>query len=196
MLPKAFYICLLKKRNMKGYILSLLLLILITSCAPKVDVDIAKPVEETVEKTPAEKPEEIIEEELEKPEAEENIIEIRETSFSPNEKTIERNTEIEWIKKDKRDYKLVCYLGGTRVIQSPDLKEGDSFEYEFREEGEYTCITVPYGLRNIIRVGKTELLSPTGRAVSENIGIKGNPFGAILLITLAILLLFFRKKKK
>jgi plastocyanin len=192
MLPKAFYICLFKERSMKRYMLSLLLLILITSCAPEVEVDIAKPVEET----PTKEPEEGIEVELEEPEVEENIIEIRESSFSPKEKTIEKDTEIKWIKKDKRDYKLVCYLKGTRIIQSRDLKEGDSFTYKFSEEGEYTCITVPYGLRNIITVAKTELFSPTGRAVSANIGIKGNPLTVIILMAISLLLFFYSRKKK
>ena len=183
---------------MKKYTLLLLLLItLITSCAPKVEVDIAKPVEET----PIEEPKEIIEE-LKEPKPEEtslkeNIIEIKEDSFYPKEKTIEKNTEIKWLKKDARDYKIICYFEGTRVIQSPDLKEGDSFTYNFLEEGEYTCITTPYGLRSTITVGAIPLLSPTSSAViSEGTSIKGASLAAIALIAIVVLLFFIYGRKR
>jgi len=179
---------------MKEYILLILLTILLTSCAPKVDVDIAKPVEET----PIEEPEEITADEAEEISLEENTIEIKEDSFYPQQKTIEKNTEIKWIKKDTRDYNLNCYLEGTRVIQSPDLKEGDSFTYTFHEEGKYTCITTPYGLRNIITVKAQPLLSPTGRAVlKEGKGINGISLAAMIIITIALILAFnYGRKKK
>ena len=184
---------------MKRYTLLLLLIILLTSCAPKVEIDIAKPVEET----PIEEPKEIIEEEPKEPKPEEksleeNIIEIKEDSFYPKEKTIEKNTEIKWLKKDTRDYKIVCYLEGTRVIQSPDLKEGDSFTYNFLEEGGYTCITIPYGLRSTITVeAQKPLLSPTSSAViSEGTSIKGASLAAIALIAIVVLLFFIYGRKR
>jgi len=139
---------------------------------------------------PEEKPDELI---LEKPETISggNIIEIREDAFYPNEKTIKKNTEIKWIKKDTRLYKIACYLGGDRVILSSELKENDFFTYTFLEEGEYTCITFPYGLRNVITVGSSPFLSPIGGVV----GVGGSPtLGAGLIIAIAILaaiILFF-----
>ncbi len=184
--------------------------------APIIEVEEAQLVEEKVEK-----PEEILEEsqkseisegletesqsepaEMIPPEPEqpskENIIEIRKDAFYPKEKIITKNTEIKWVKKDTRDYNLNCYLGGTRVIQSPDLKEGDSFTYIFLEEGKYTCITTPYGLRNIITVETQPLLSPTGRVVlKEGQGIDGFSLAAMIIITMALILAFsYRGKKK
>lgn len=175
---------------MKQYMI-FLLLVLIISCAPTVEVDRAKPVEDVQE------PEEIVEEAPEEvileEEEEENTIEIKEDSFYPVEKVIGKNTEIKWVKKDTRDYRITCYLEGTRVIQSPDLKYGDSFTHVFLKEGEYTCITVPYGLRNIITVeAEKALLSPTGSAaVSESKDIKETVFASIsMLIAVVIFLLF------
>lgn len=184
---------------MKEYIILSLLTILITSCAPKVEVETAKPVEEPIEepKEIIEKQEEVIEE-PEETSLEENIIEIKEDSFYPKEKIIEKNTEIKWVKKGRKDYKIGCYLEGTRVIQSPNLKQGDSFTYTFLKEGEYTCITTPYGLRSTITVeGRKVLLSPTGSAViGESNNIKGASFAAIALIAIIILLFFIYGRKR
>ena len=182
---------------MKQYILLLTILaILITSCAPVVEVEDAQPTEpiEEPEET-TEEPEEVI---LEEPEPDENIIEINPDAFSPKEKTISKNTEIKWIKKDTRDYKIVCYLGGTRIIQSPNLKEGDSFIYTFLQEGKYTCVTVPYGMRNIITVeAEAPLLSPTGSAVISQKSIaKGAPLAAVAMIAIIALLFFIYGRKR
>lgn len=187
---------------MKKYILLLLLTVLITSCAPKVEVENAQQVEETPIEQPKEiikeEPKEITQEEAEETSLEENIIEIKEDSFYPKKKTIEKNTEIKWIKKDRKDYKIGCYLEGTRVIQSPNLKQGDSFTYTFLKEGEYTCITTPYGLRSTITVeGRKALLSPTGSAViGESNNIKGASFAAIALISIIVLLFFIYGRKR
>lgn len=183
---------------MKKYIFLLLLIVLITSCTPKVEVDIAKPAEET----PKEEIKEVIKEESKEQEIpeleEENNIEIKEDSFYPKEKTIEKNTEIRWIKKDPRMYKVACYLEGNRIALSPDLKENDSFTYRFLKEGEYICITFPYGLRNIIKVeAKTSLLSPTGSAViNEGTTIEKASLAAIALIAIIILLFFIYGRKR
>jgi len=148
------------------------MIILITSCAPKVEVDKAKPVEEAYVKEPEEaigQPIEKSEEVIEKPKetapvppvpvpeepeetALEETIEISDNSFSPNEKTVKINTKVTWVKKDKRDYKIACYLESIRVVLSPTLKDGDSFTYTFLKEGEYSCITTPYGMRSTIEV--------------------------------------------
>ena len=172
---------------MKQYILIALLIILITACAPKVEVE---------EATPTEVPEEVMEEiVLEEPEEviiEENIIEIKEDSFYPAKKTVDKNTEIKWVKKDVRRYKIGCYLEGTRVIQSPDLEENEEFIYTFLQEGEYTCITTPYGLRSTIIVEpEAPLLSPTGRVVaSEGKGAKGASLAVIAVLAIVTLLFF------
>lgn len=182
---------------MKQYIPVILLIILITSCAPIVEVEEAQPVEEPREII-EEEPEEVILEDAKETTIEENIIEIGESSFSPAEKIISKNTEIKWVKKDTRNYKLACYLEGTRITQSPDLKQGDTFTYTFLKEGEYTCITTPYGLRNIITVeANAPLLSPTGSAVRIGEGnIKGASIAAIALIAIISLLFFIYRKKQ
>lgn len=184
---------------MRPYILLLIMIILITSCAQKAEVEKAKPEKET----PMQEPEEIIKEEAQEPEMEETgqeegIIEIKKDSFYPAEKTIEKNTEIKWIKKDTRDYKIACYLDGARVIQSPDLKEGDSFAYTFLKEGEYTCITVPYGMRNIIKVeAEMQLLSPAASAISSrNKSIKGGPLAAAAMASIIVILFFIYGRKR
>lgn len=184
---------------MRKFLFLAVLAILLVSCTPIIEVDKAKPAEEI----PLKEPEEIVTKEIEKPApeeiiAEENIIEVNEDSFSPAEKTIKKNTEIEWVKKDVRDYKIACYLGGIRIIQSSNLKEGDSFAYTFLEEGKYTCITYPYGLRNIITVEAPQpLLSPTGSAVvNENSSMKGAPFAAITLVSVVVLLFFIYGRKR
>lgn len=187
---------------MKQYVAMLLLAILIASCAPKEELKTQPTGETPVENIPAEEPEGIITQEpkepiIEEKSLEENTIEIKEDSFYPAEKTIEENTEIKWVKEDKRVYKIACYLDGDRVTLSPDLKEGDSFTYTFLKEGEYTCITSPYGLRNIINVeAKQQLLSPTGGAIiGENKSIKGASLAAIALVVI-MLLLFFKYSRK
>lgn len=189
---------------MKQYILLTLLIILITSCAPKVEIDIAKPVEDV----PIEKPKEVIEEKpkeitQEEPKAEEispeeNTIEIKEDSFYPKEKTIEKNTEIKWTNKDKKEHKIACYLSGTRVTTSSNLKQEDSFAHTFLKEGDYTCIDAIHGLRSTITVeAQQQLLSPTGSAViSESTSIKGTSLAAIALIAIIILLFFIYGRKK
>ena len=178
---------------MKQYVLFVLIMILITACAPKVEVDIAKPV-----KTPAEQPRDIIESPkdtvTEKPitPQETNMVEIRQDAFYPEEKSIQENTEIKWIKKDTRTYKIVCYLDGARVVLSEDLKQGDTFTYKFEKEGKYTCITSPYGLRNVINVEPKEMLSPTGYVVAGN--NPESPFGssiALVAVLSVIALSFF-----
>ena len=182
---------------MKQYIPIIFLIILITSCAPVIDIEEAQPVEETPTEEPIETPEEVILEEPKTEESsEENIIEVG-YSFSPAEKTIQKGTEIKWIKKDTRNYKIACYLKGTRITQSPDLKQGDTFTYTFLENGKYTCITTPYGLRNVIAVEESApLLSPTGNIVIGNIRTKGNPLAAIALIAIISLLAFVYRKRK
>jgi plastocyanin len=200
-LPKDFYISYHKNNNMKQYILLLaLLMILITSCAPIIDVEEAQPVEtpeEVIEEVTPEEPEEVILEESEETILE-NTIEINPDAFSPEEKTISKNTEIKWVKKDTRDYKIGCYLEGTRVIQSPNLKEGDSFTYTFLQEGKYTCITTPYGLRNIITVeANAPLLSPTGTVILNQESLaKGAPLAAVAMIAIIALLFFIYGRKR
>ena len=174
-------------------------MILTISCAPIVEIEEAQPVKEPeeVKEPAAEEPEEVI---LEEPEETnlENTIEINPNAFFPKEKTISKNTEIKWIKKDTRDYKIGCYLGGTRIIQSPNLKEGDSFTYTFLQEGKYTCITTPYGLRNIITVeAEAPLLSPTGSVILKQETIaKGAPLAAIAMIAIIALLFFIYGRKR
>jgi len=130
-------------------------------------------------------------------EEDENIIEIRKDSFIPKEKTIEEGTLVEWIKKDERDYQIACYLGGNRVTLSPSLKEDESFTYVFSKKGTYTCITTPYGLRNIINVlEKGALMSPTGGAVSfESKDLSRGGLAGALLVGIAILLFFIYRKR-
>ena len=174
-------------------------MILITSCAPITDVEEAQPTKEPEEAINA--PEKAIEEVIFEESGEtsmENTIEINPDAFSPEEKTISKNTEIKWIKKDTRDYKIGCYLEGTRIIQSPDLKEGDSFTYTFLQEGIYTCITTPYGLRNIITVGsEAPFLSPTGSVVINQESLaKGAPLAAIAMIAIIALLFFIYGRKR
>ena len=193
---------------MKQYtLLSLIILVIfLTSCTPIRDVDTAKPVEtpigeptgtieepKTVEETKLEKPTETVE----KPTIQKNIIEINPDAFNPKEKIISLNTEIKWVKKDSRDYKIACYLNGNRITQSSDLKEGDSFTYTFLKEGEYTCITSPYGLRNIINVKSSQqaMLSPTGSAVIGDIKISRAPFAAVALLGIITLLFFVYGRK-
>ncbi len=188
---------------MKQYAAILLLVILIASCAPKEEPKTQPTGETPVENIPAGEPEEIITQEPKEPIIEEKVLEentitIKEDSFYPAEKTIEIDTEIKWTKKDDRVYKIACYLNGNRVTLSPDLKEGDSFTYTFLKEGEYTCITSPYGLRNIIKVeAKQQLLSPTGGAIiGENKSIKGASLAAIALVVMMLLLFFKYNRKK
>jgi len=191
-----------KERSVFTPILVILLIIVVIisfkSKAPAVEE--AQQVEETPAEVPVETPELIEAEkpkEIEQISLEENIIEIREDAFYPKEKTIGKNTEIKWIKKDPRDYKIVCYLKGTRVIQSPDLNEGDSFMYDFLEDGEYTCITVPYGLRSTIIVETQPLLSPTGGAIIGNgKRMDGASFIGIILIAITALLYYVGIKRK
>ncbi len=201
MLPKGFYISIIKNCTMRQYIILLLLIILLTSCAPKVDVDTAKPVEELREepKEAIEKWEEAIEEEpgVEEVSLEENTIEIKENIIDPERKVIERNTEITWVNKDKKEHKIACYLGGTRVTTSSNLKQEDSFVYTFLKEGDYTCIDAIYGLRSTIIVeGQKALLSPTGRAVIGEGEISRASFAAIALIAIIVLLFFVFGRKR
>ena len=180
---------------MKQYLIIILTILLITACAPVVEVEEAQPVEPEVIKEPEETEleEPIIEETVE-----ENLIEIKEDGFYPAEKTIAKNTEIKWVKNDPRTYNIACYLEGARVTMSSDLGEGDSFTYTFIKEGEYTCLTFPYGLRNIITVeAQQALLSPTGSAIRiEGKGVKGASLAAITLIAIVALLIFIYKKKR
>jgi len=187
---------------MERYIALLIVIIFLTSCAPVVEIETAKPVEEQIEE-----PKEIIEEQeeiIEEPEVEEtipeeeNIIEIKESIIYPEKKTIEKNTEIKWINKDKKQHKIACYLEGTRVTTSSNLNQEDSFTYTFLKEGEYTCIDAIYGLRSKITVeGQKALLSPTGSSViSESKSIKATPFAAIAVIAIIILLFFIFGRKR
>ncbi len=180
---------------MKQYWLLVFLIVIVTACAPKVEVEKALPAEEPIEvpqetEVSLEEPEEILEP---------NLIEIMESGFLPEEKTIKKNTEIKWLKKDSRNYKIACYLLGERVIQSNDLQEGDSFTYKFLIEGEYTCITVPYGLRSTVTVRSEQpLLSPTGGVIikSRDINLKGASLTATAIFALVILLFFIYGRKR
>ena len=195
--------------SMKQYLLIMILIILVTACAPKVEIEEAYPVgetetgkesktniEEPVIQEPAELPAEVLK--TEEITSIENLIEIEEDSFYPKEKIIRKDTKVEWIKKDARSYKLACYLEGTRVIQSPDLKQGDTFTYKFLKDGEYTCITYPYGLRSTITVRTTApLLSPTGNVVlNGDKGINGASLAVMAIIAITLLLFFNHGRKK
>lgn len=129
---------------------------------------------------------------------EENIIEIMADSFYPDKKTVNKNTEIKWVNSGNKEFRVACYLGGTRVTTSSNLKENDFFTYTFIEGGEYTCITYPYGLRNTIIVESEQpLLSPTGSAVIGGSGsLKGASLSAIALIAIIILLFFIYGRKR
>jgi len=186
----------------------LLLVILVTACAPVVEVEDAQPVEDAViEEGVAEETEEVVEEVvLEKEEAvDENVIEITKDGFNPVEKTVEPYTDIKWVKKDDpRDYKIACYLGGARATMSSNLKEGDHFIYTFINEGEYTCLIFPYGLRSTITVETAPLLSPTGRVVTnvnggglsmgeflESIKVGESNFLGLIAILSVMMVIFF-----
>ncbi len=199
---------------MKQYAL-LLLIILLSSCAPTVEVDTAKPVE-----TPAEKPTEAIEQpELEEPEETKleepaetkleepvetepkepissNIIEILEKNIKPNEKTIDKDTEIKWVNKDKKEHKIACYLNGQRVTTSENLKQDDFFTYSFLKEGEYTCIDAIYGLRSKITVEPQALLSPTGNVILNSTKLTPAPFTTIAMIGIVTLIFFIYGRKR
>jgi len=191
---------------MKLLTLTIFLIILITSCAQEADIDVVEPkvtIAEPEEIDTIVEPEEptkaIEEEKLEetkKPSKEENIIEMREGSFYPKDKTIKANTEITWIKKDPREYKIACYLEGDRIAVSPNLKEGDSFTHIFLKGGEYTCITFPYGLRSTIIVEDVApLLSPTGNVIIDA-KLKISPIAAIVFAAIIVLIvIIFRRKK-
>jgi len=182
---------------MKPYFVLIFLGILITACAPTIEVEKAQTPEVVDDIQVPPEPQELEIPEEPTPETTENIIEILETSFKPAEKTITQNTEIKWIKKDSRKYKLACYLDGTRIVLSPDLLEGDSFTYTFLKDGKYTCITTPYGLRNIINVESQPFLSPTGSAIQiGDDGIKRASFAGIAMIGIMIGILFIYRKKK
>jgi len=206
MLPKSLYIGTTKDRDMKQYAL-LLLIILLSSCAPTVEVDTPKPAEtpieeqiESIEEPEIEDEEVELEEPetIEEPRVEENIIEIKPDGFYPKEKTISINTEIKWVKKDSRDYKIACYLSGNRITQSPILKEEDTFTYTFLKEGQYTCLTAPFGLRNIINVESSQqaLLSPTGSAVIGDVNISRAPFAVVALLAIIVLLFFVYGRRR
>lgn len=195
---------------MKLPILAIILTIIITACAPKVDIDVAQPVEEPTQEAKVEEPEiintepeqieepETILEEPKEPIIEDNTIEIKEDSFYPKHKSINANTEIIWINKDTRQHKISCYLSGTRVTTSSNLNQEDSFSYVFVKEGDYTCIDAIYGLRSTIRVNDAApLLSPTGSAiVLDEVNLKTAPIAAIALIAIIVLLVFIFRKKK
>jgi len=207
MLPKDFYIVASKNNNMKQYIIIIALIILITACTPKVDIEKAQPAEGT----PPEEPEAPIEMIPEEPKTQDNTIEIKEDAFYPKEKTIQENTIIRWINKDQKQHKISCYLGGTRVTTSENLEEGDSYGYTFIKDGEYTCIDAIYGLRSTITVGsEAPLLSPTGKVteksllsptgsvvVSGSTSLKGAALAGIAVIAIIALLFFiFARKRK
>ena len=192
---------------MKKYIILLLLAILISSCTTQTQTEeptpVTPPIEEPetppIEEPPVEEPQETVTQEPQIEPQKENTIEIKESSFDPVEKIIGKNTEIEWINKDKKEHKIACYLSGTRVTTSSNLNEEDSFTYTFLQEGQYTCIDAIYGLRSTITV-KTEqsLLSPTGNIALEGgtKSIKGASLAAMALIALMLLLFFSYGKKR
>lgn len=187
---------------MKQYILFILLIILIASCAPKVEVEKAKQVEQipVEEVKKIEEPKEIIPEEpkVEEISLEKNTIEIKEDSIYPKEKTIEKDTEIEWVNKDKKEHKIACYLSGIRVTTSSNLKEEDSFTYRFLKEGDYTCIDAIYGLRSTITVKSQQpLLSPTADVVREKgESAKMASLTTIILVAIVALLFFIYSRKR
>ncbi|MBW2989603.1 hypothetical protein KY358_04780 [Candidatus Woesearchaeota archaeon] len=194
---------------MRWHIIAVLAaVILLASCAPVVEVDVAKPVEEPAgqeagvpaqQETPIEKPEEIMaEEQAERDKAADNSIIIREDSFYPSEKTININEEVTWTKEDDRDYQIACYFEGSRVAISPSLKSGDSFSYRFLKEGEYRCLTFPYGMKNMITVKEeaTPLLSPTGNAVGTGKSFRSPALAILALFSAIILALFIFGRKK
>ncbi len=156
-------------------------------------IDVSIPIEGEAEEVA---PEEAETEEITP--QEENIIEIMADSFYPDKKTINKNTELKWINKDKKQHKIACYLGGTRVTTSSNLNENDYFTYTFLEGGEYTCIDAIYGLRSTITVESQQaLLSPTGSAVISGSGsLKGASLSAIALIAIIILLFFIYGRKR
>ena len=187
---------------MRQYAIIILLMILLTSCAPQTEepkpMPPAVPEAPAEPEPPAEKPQETVTQEPEIEAPKENTIEIKESSFEPAEKIIKKNTEIEWVNKDKKDHKIACYLSGTRVTTSSNLKQEDSFTYTFLQEGQYSCIDAIYGLRSTITV-KTEqaLLSPTGDAILGGTeSIKGASLAAIALIAMMLLLFLSYGKKR
>ncbi|MBU0628986.1 MAG: hypothetical protein KKC75_07380 [Nanoarchaeota archaeon] len=123
-------------------------------------------------------------------EKQKNIIEINADSFSPITKTITKNTQITWINNDNREHKIACYLKGSRIITSTNLKKGDSFEFTFLGYGEYTCMDAIYGLRSTINVVLPSNM-PTGMVViSSQTAILTAPLASIAILGI-ILLLFF-----
>ena len=187
---------------MRQYLAILFLIIMITACAPKVDIERAKPAEEPT----AEEPKDIIEQPKlpsppPAPEEEKYsgvIINIKDGSFDPVNKTINRNVEIKWVNTDKREHKIACYLSGNRVTTSSNLKKGDYFTYTFIENGGYTCIDAIYGLRGHIEVeGAQALLSPTGNVI---LNIGGNftesSIASTAIISMIILLFFIYGRKR
>jgi len=186
---------------MKKYLVMLFLLVLVIGCT-KVEVDQAQKAEDAAQQEPVEPqqpaeaqpvetpaPTEIIEPEIG---FEGTTIEIKEGLFDPEENTIEQNTEVKWVNKDAKEHKIACYLGGTRVTTSSNLKQEGDFTYTFLKDGKYTCIDAIYGLRSYITVKPKEaLLSPTGNVVlAANSAIGLEEIGITLLTLVAILSIF------
>jgi plastocyanin len=202
---------------MKQYIAIIFLLVLITACAPVVEIEDTQPIED-IEKPaevpqeepvePAEELTEISDEDQTEQETEvtiledskettisENIIGILSDSFSPIEKIITKNTEITWINKDSKQHKIACYLNGARVVTSSNLDQGDQFSYRFVTIGDYTCIDAIYGLRSTIIVEVAPLLSPTGEVILDGTG-GGSYLGVIALLAISILVFFIYSRKR
>ena len=97
--------------------------------------EVEEPAEEELNETI--EPEEETEE-INATEPEENVltIEIDHLTLSQRDVVIEKGTTIVWENKESNKHKLTIY----GLVQSPILYQGDSFEYTFDEEGEYTYI--------------------------------------------------------
>ena len=159
----------------------------VEDATPQEPVEPQQPAEAQPVDTPA--PPEMIEPEIS---FEGTTIEIKEGVFDPEENTIEQNTEVKWVNKDAKEHKISCYLGGTRVTTSSNLKQEGDFTYTFLKDGKYTCIDAIYGLRSYITVKpKQALLSPTGNVVlAANGALSVGEIEITLLSFVAILSIF------
>ena len=65
------------------------------------------------------------------------IIEINNVKYDPKELDISVGTTVYWVNKDEGRNYQVFDKSSPRLFHSPQLKQGESFNYTFEEPGEY-----------------------------------------------------------
>lgn len=76
-------------------------------------------------------------------------ITIKNISFNPETVTIKKGQTVRWVNNDNRDHSI---MAKDQSFKSGDLKNGETFEFTFKEAGtfDYICVLRPRMLATIV----------------------------------------------